>query len=462
MKKTLLTLFGCVILASCTNEVEQMDANMDAQNDIQYVVEEESSPNVTLADIQAYMDKGSDIASRNGGDGEIEVITYQNDTVMYLLKYSNGWEMMPGDKRFPLRVAYNEKGTLNYANMHDAQRAWFESMAEEIHVMKKHGKGIENEYCKVWNAFSKKNKKKNPSSRSENGEWMLHNTRETVNANETISHLISTHWDQWSYRGLLGYDDYNMYCPLNSDRDGHRPAGCIAVAGAQVLYHFHKIWGVPMFAATTASYNARTNKYTFDGWGTSTWTGINNNEMASIALLLGHVGVLCNMDYQDDGSGSNINKLSNALSEYGIGCSIMNSWNSDTIRNNISLNKPIIGQLSGPAENGEEIYHALIIDGYRYISTTYTDVYIYIDNPNSYNGDMYDHDESGDPVPAEGPTQEETYTIESTYYQVNWGYEGSDNTYYLSYNPLYYDYGGETGTVAYKRNKAMSYNFYVK
>ena len=107
MKKILFTLLGCMVLSSCTNEVEQMVTNREEMHDVLSVIEEENS-NVTLTDIQAYMDKGSVIASRNGGDGDIEVITYQNDTVMYLLKYADGWEMMPSDKRFPLRVAYNQ------------------------------------------------------------------------------------------------------------------------------------------------------------------------------------------------------------------------------------------------------------------------------------------------------------------------------------------------------------------
>ena len=34
MKKTLLTLFGCIVLASCTNDVEQVDVSIDTQNDI--------------------------------------------------------------------------------------------------------------------------------------------------------------------------------------------------------------------------------------------------------------------------------------------------------------------------------------------------------------------------------------------------------------------------------------------
>ena len=466
MKKTFLILFGCVVLVSCSHETEILNESFNEQKELQNLVETNDNQNVTLTDIQAYMEKGSAIASRNGGDGEIEIVTYQNDTVMYLLKYCNGWEMMPGDKRFPLRVAYNDEGTLDYANMHEAQRAWFDNMAEEIHVMKKYGKGIENEYCKVWSTFSKNSKKKNsPRTRSGNGEWMYHNTREVVNVEEK-NHLISTHWGQWSSRMLRGLPDYNMYCPLNSTGTNKSPAGCAAVAGAQVLYYFHKLWGVPNKMVTSASYI--NNEYIFNGWDSSKWTEIArgdldvDNGMEAIALLIGDVGFRSDMNYQDSISETSLSKLTNALNDYGIGSSGMNSWDVEIIRNNIKSNKPIIVGITGTVSNGKETGHILIIDGYKHVTTTYTDVYIYISDPNSYHGDMYDHDESGNPVPEEGPTMEETYATIQTYYQVNWGYEDEDNAYYLSYNPLYYDYGGNMGTVVYNRNKAMLYNFYVK
>lgn len=133
MKKLVTIICAGMTMFSCSNEIELMNNETKAFDTKNLEV----SNNVTLNDIQTYMEKGSAIASRNGGNGEIEVITYQNDTVMYLLKYGNGWEMMPGDKRFPLRVAYNDEGTLEYENMHDGQRAWFENLAKEIHTIKK-------------------------------------------------------------------------------------------------------------------------------------------------------------------------------------------------------------------------------------------------------------------------------------------------------------------------------------
>lgn len=453
MKKTLLTLFGCVILASCTNEVEQMDANMDAQNDIQYVVEEESSPNVTLADIQAYMDKGSDIASRNGGDGEIEVITYQNDTVMYLLKYGNGWEMMPGDKRFPLRVAYNDKGTLDYAKMNDAQHMWFESVAEKIHVMKKHGKGIENEYCKVWNALTKKNKHKNHAkSRTVidgQGGWLYHNTRIESYVSGQKNHLITTLWHQES--------PYNKYCPYDSVYTQTKcPVGCNAVATGQVLNYLHGFIGTPQYSVTNQTYNATKREYTFTGWSTSEWSSITLGETDNIARLLGHIGVLADMKYAHNGSSCSLkNDIPNALNEYGIKSSYEYGWNSTTILNDLNKNLPILAAMHG-AQGNSTVGHTIVIDGYKKVVTQYTDVYIYVEDMDSYPGDIYDHDEEMNPVPEEGPTQETSYFTTDTYYLVNWGYGSLDNTYYLSIQPLV------DGSITYNIDNYIRYNLQKK
>lgn len=435
MKKILFTLLGCMVLSSCTNEVEQMVTNREEMHDVLSVIEEENS-NVTLTDIQAYMDKGSVIASRNGGDGDIEVITYQNDTVMYLLKYADGWEMMPSDKRFPLRVAYNDEGTLDYTNMHDAQRAWFESMAEEIHVMKKQGKGIENEYCKVWNALTKKSKKKDKSiSRGNNGEWIYHNTREESTITEK-PHLITTAWHQGVTGPLQFVEAYNIFCPIQSNGLYNKPAGCTAVAGGQVLFYFYKqgwsLAGIP----NVATPNSNMSEYSYTEPTNAVWNYVQLGYTNAIAKLLGHIGFLSNMTYYDDKSEATLAQLTDALLHYGVDGTLQDSWDITKMRNNLSSNLPVIVSMAGVDNKYKRTAHSLIVDGYKQITTRYTDVYIYIEDPNSYQGDMYDHDEGMNPVPEEGPTQEDTYTTSAIYLYVNWGDGVIDNTSYLASNHL--------------------------
>lgn len=450
MKKVLSFLLGCMIMASCSNEAEILNESFDAQNELQTMVEVSDNQNVTLTDIQAYMEKGSAIASRNGGDGEIEVITYQNDTVMYLLKYGNGWEMMPGDKRFPLRVAYNDEGTLDYANMHDAQRAWFESMAEEIHVMKKHGKGIENEYCKVWNAFSKKNKKKNNHAKSRTvidgqGGWLYHNTRQESYVSGQKNHLITTLWHQ--------NHPYNKYCPKDSaDASKKSSVGCVAVAAGQVFHYMHKIIGVPAKMPESATEDTAAREYVFAGWSAEPWTEVKKGKEDYIALLLGHIGNICDMHYSYGASGADFyhDLYIKALPQYDINADYTGSWNPSYIVDDLDSNMPILADMhtSGVGSVG----HTLIIDGYKEITTQYTDVYIYVEDMDSYPGDIYDHDEEMNPVPEEGPTQETSYFTTDTYYLVNWGSGYSDDTFYHSGINL------SNGGYTYNTNKRILYN----
>ena len=382
---------------------------------------------------------------------------------MYLLKYGNGWEMMPGDKRFPLRVAYNDEGTLEYENMHDGQRAWFENLAEEIHTIKKYGKSIENEYCKVWNAFTKKGKKKHSSSRSQNGEWILHNTREEVTITEK-PHLITTTWHQGITGPLQFVEHYNMYCPIQSNGIYHKPAGCTPVAGGQVLLHLYKqgwsLSGIPNVAMP----NSTMSEYTFTSPTTSLWGNVRNGSTDAIAKLLGHVGVLSHTTYTDNGSGAYLrNDLENAFVHYGVNCSILNSWDITKMKNNLNSNLPVIVSMTGrDNKKNKDVGHTVIVDGYKHINTRYTDVYIYVDNPDTYPGDIYDHEEGMDPVPGEGPTQEDTYTVESDYLYINWGYGAIDNTSYYVLHDLYYYYTDETTgnkyRVTFDREKRMLYN----
>lgn len=443
MKKFLTFIFASMTMFSCSNEMELMNNETKALDTETLEV----SNNVTLNDIQNYMEKGSAIASRNGGNGEIEVITYQNDTVMYLLKYANGWEMMPGDKRYPLRIAYSDEGSLNYTSMSEAEQAWFEGMAEEIHQMKMYGGNYENNYCKIWNRFSQK--KKNIKSRSGiEGEdnWLLHNVKEESTIKADKGHLLTTTWDQW----------YNEYCPPTSTGNRNCPTGCVATAVSQVLFYLHELWGVPSHMVTTPNYNPSKKEYTFSGWETYPWNNMNYN---NISLLQGHVGVLSSMKYRDNGSISTLeDKAQNALSYYGINSDYKKTWDSSIIMSNLDSNIPVIGGMLTTDDQG----HAIVIDGYRKIFTEYTEVYIYVEDPDSYQGDMYDHDESGDPVPGEGRTREISYNTTDIYYLFNWGTGSNPNIYYLAGMNPSYDFGGETGYINFNGAKRMLCNLRKK
>lgn len=440
MKKILFTLLGCMVLASCNNEVEQMVANFEEQHDV-LSVNEEGNSNVTLTDIQAYMDKGSDIASRNGGDGEIEVITYQNDTVMYLLKYAEGWEMMPGDKRFPLRVAYNDEGTLDYANMHDAQRAWFESMAEDIHYMKNNEEYYENENSKLWNRL--KERKTSLKSRTvidgQDG-WIYHNTRVVTSVKVQKDHILGTVWHKNT--------PYNQFTPFElSSNSIHCSAGSTAVAVGQTLNYLHTFIGTPTQTVMTEEYDAVNRKYVFSNWSTSPWRNIAQGSDVHIARLLGHIGTLCDMEYVSwNNSYCNFQTdLIKALNTYGITATLQYSWNTDLILDNLNRNLPLLAEIRSRVivEDKEceedDGSHTVTIDGYKIIDTQYTDVYIHVEDPKSYPGDIYDHDASGDPIPEEGPTRETSYTTTDVYVLFNWGYGNTDNTAYLSNSNIFYN-----------------------
>ncbi len=462
MKKLLLCSVSFVLLYSCQNDMVndmEADGNMTTVASVTETTVD-SDNGVHWADIQNYLQKRAVTRNEVQQGESIEVVTYHGDTVMYLVNYAEGWEMLPGDKRYPLKVAFNEHETLNMDEMNDAQKAWFDNLAEEIHCMKLYGDSIETEYSKEWSMLSNQ-QQENPISLAyseDRSGWILHNVREIIDE-ETQDHLLTTDWVQ--------SNSYNIYCPYNSYRTAHCLVGCVAVAGGQVLNYLHNYWGVPENTVTGATYDEATNTYSFSGWDSYPWDYIQQGNKDYIALLLGYVGVLCEMNYGDSGSGSDLySKLPNALQAYGIECSSKDSWDSTIIKRNIKNGLPVLARMHGYDAQGEDVGHAIVIDGYKYETYYYTNVYIYVENLDTYPGDIYDHvlDEntgSAEPYPEEGPTYEVSYKGGTKlYYMVNWGYGDSDDTYYLSTSDLKYNY--YSGTITFDHNKAMLYDYSIK
>ena len=438
MKKLSLIVITGMLLYSCSNEEDLINNKIPTQE----IEVEGVSNNVTLDDIQTYMEKGSAIASRNGGNGEIEVIIYQNDTVMYLLNYGNGWEMMPGDKRFPLRVAYNNEGVLDYDNMHDAQRAWFENMAEEIHLMKRNGGNYENKHSEIWKRLKGKNKPSQESRTIIDGQdgWIYHNTRVNTFIRVEKDHILNTIWHK-----NTPYNEFSPYEP--SSNTTHCSTGSSAVAIGQVLNYLRTHIGTPTHTVVSQVYDDIDRKYVFSGWSTAPWSRIEQGDSTDVARLLGHIGVLSNTKYISwNNSYCNFQTdILRALNEYGITATLQNSWSTDIIVDNLNRNLPLLAEIKSRVIIEDKEYadddgsHTVTIDGYRIIDTQYTDVYIHVEDPDSYPGDIYDHDSSGEPVPEEGPTRETSYTVTDVYVLYNWGYGNEDDTAYLSNSNIIYN-----------------------
>lgn len=147
--------------------------------------------------------------------------------------------------------------------------------------------------------------------------------------------MIDTEWGQWS--------GFNRFCPTGC------PAGCSAVAMAQVLWY----WKCRIES----------------DWGSYTWKYMNlytsDDDNAS---LIYHCGLACDTNYDTDGSTSTPNKIKNGLNDH-MGCksdvdviwqnSHLLDWR-DWLEDEIDQERPIIYN----AGNFEFAGHSWVISGY--------------------------------------------------------------------------------------------------
>ncbi|GEM_PF-6531086 len=436
MKKPLL-FFSLAILLSCANEPPEfyLESQLPEVQTNDFAV--------GIDDVENYLSVNS--TSTRSANARINPVTYLKDTVMYIVNYPNGFEVLPGDKRFPIKIAFNDSCGLDMENLNDAQKMWFDHMSEEIYYVKKDT--IQNEYCKVWDSLDKKKKYIHTKG---SGGWIYHNTRSTSSTTGK-NHLLTISWKQG--------DPYNQFCPFKSTGSSKCPVGCTIVAGGMLLDYLNRIWGFPSQTVATATYNQSNNTYSFSG--STSWNAIRQGDNTAIARLLGHLGVLSGTHYGDKQSGASLHKdLYAGLRSYGINCSKKTTWDVSVIKNSLNSNIPVIAEMWGYGGNNIKEGHTIVIDGFKEIKGYYTDIYIYVNDLDSYPGDIYDHGPDGDPVPAEGPTQETSYTITTLYYLINWGYAFIDNTYYYSTSSINYNYGDVRGIVRFNEKTNILHGFY--
>ena len=75
-------------------------------------------------------------------------------------------------------------------------------------------------------------------------------------------------WDQG--------EPYNEFCPwVTSDMKERAPAGCVAVAGAEVLYYLHNRYGVPVNMVSEGYCNGVIGNYSrwFGNADSDVWDG---------------------------------------------------------------------------------------------------------------------------------------------------------------------------------------------
>lgn len=362
-----------VLSASCTKEPIRHNTTIeDLPNFTQ-------NKNVSLTDIDKYISKihGPKTKAYKDVTDIIPYVDKDNDTLMYIVQYTEGWDILSADKRTPAILASSDDGVCNIFDSNLPEYSWMVSTADDIKAIKK---ASDNELnfsqseiqfnISVWEDVPSRmidpNTPIDTIDLSYSGHWELISSIIMSELADEVPHLTHTQWHQGP--------PYDYYCPARTDTvNENRAVGCAAVAGGQMLYYLNEKKGHPVYAFENIP---------MSNLRASLWDSNNNSIPQSVlntAYFLRIVGDYENMVYNNDFSFALPNFVQSMFNYYGYSCSL-STYQDAIIRENLKQRKPVI-ILSTPLEAFRSS-HYFIIDGLReYIDVRY-DTYEYVyDNP---------------------------------------------------------------------------------
>ncbi len=322
----ILKLAIILLLVGCTDNDE---TTFILQNDLNT-----SNHFVSLSDVETLC-RAQYHQTRGNIDSEFKIKCYKdvtNDTLMYIVNHPNGgWTIYASDTRVPAVLAESSVGTYEEASKNEGLSAWVGTIANDMKTIKhisNNQLNFSSEEIKnnqnFWKSVSNPNdylKEKNKTRGVgddiiiPDGHYEFCGSYTYSQVYDTIGRLTKTNWHQ-NY-------PYNIYCPFTDLNNGKVPAGCIPVAGAQMLYFLHTHINVPEKAPSKAYCYGNINNYTMwqGDYTTGIWDKMLDPDDTSAAPLVANVGKLLGTVYGNDNSIAYFIELKEKVfPAYGITC----------------------------------------------------------------------------------------------------------------------------------------------
>ena len=305
----------------------------------------------------------------------------EQDTLMYIVNYGTnaGWQVLSSDIRTPAILAYSNTGRFSLEDGSEGFRLWMATMAQDMKAVRNSRDDeltFTEEEIEANKTFWGQPLRKPfpPEEDIPTGQWYT-SSQSVTEVVDSIPHLMSTQWDQGS--------PYNRYCPLKTDGSGRVPAGCTAIAGAQLLYYLHSLYGLPMTMYSEADCYGYVNGFqvfyynnTSSVWSQMTTTNQTFSMLEEVpeSPMISYIGSLISMDYGDNGSGALISDLvSHVFNPMGYSCSY-GTYNESIVKNSLLNEIPVIAGAFSSWIFGTG--HDFVIDGYK-ITRIHTTTYHY-------------------------------------------------------------------------------------
>ena len=512
VKHLILTFAACCTIIGCTAFDD--DYFTDHHSETQNIVTNKFQVHQKSAEYFAHKVSFDDNVTRSVSS--VEPLAHGKDTLLYVVNFSNnnGWIVLSGDKRTESILASSKTGQFDLNHL-GGSAVWMQEVAEKIYGVKRanHQDTTSTAY-KNWccidtlalnlqkrpitkntrSVNTKHPKKPYDPSDPSRYEDILVDTSIKITEQKEVGHLIQTHWGQTS--------PWDKYAPFVQNTEEHCPTGCVAVAGAQKLYYFHQLKGIPQVSYTQIkgggnSWDAKNYhySYSFDNPTASAWEDMATEAIGSsstygtdlVSILMMHIGSQVNMVYTKDGSSAKAEKLLEFYHKLGIKCDYSN-YDEKAIRKSLDNNIPVNIFAHENRKwsttlfffNGKWRFyngHAWIIDGYKDVMTTFTQTYnrrpilatIDDDNEVQLDDDLPVQDNENDydnfhlrrlitpkPITPKFGIYTKTQDTRSYYWKMNFGWSGNeDDGLYLTEDTQEW----KTSYRTYRYNKTIIHNF---
>jgi hypothetical protein len=320
------------------------------------------------------------------------VAPYRNatgDTLMYIVNYpdNTGWQILSSDSRTPAVIAEGETGRFSIEDGSPAVQVWLDMTARDMEAVKTSRDEDLNfspeeiaAHKSLWGVGNSKGLDDRDFTL---GHWE-ETTTEYVEVLDKIEHM-TPHWDQDA--------PYNAFCPLQSNSTTERaPAGCVAIAAAEVLYYLHNKWNVPEYMVDEGFCTGNVNSYSrsFSGSSSAVWAAMDttnhsiNDPAPEEAIMIGHIGDVIGMTYHNDYSYAlPANIRTQLFPLHGISCSHGDYDSSDVVSNMNNL-LPVIVTATNLLVPLDFNIHCFVIDGYKRTRIVYRTYHYWVsDDPNN-------------------------------------------------------------------------------
>lgn len=444
MKRITFYFLFAIVMSSCAKESQQT-----------LIAKQDSF--VSLESIRDYVGQ----KTKSDGANETVITTYgniNNTPLLYIVNYGDGdgWQILSSDSRTPAVLAEGETGLFSLEEGSPAVKVWMDCMATHMAAIRQSTdeqlKFSDAEIAAHRAAWEKEGGERVvPTS---GGYWQTTTTYQEILVQER-DHM-TPHWDQDL--------PYNAYCPLQIGSSYQRaPAGCVAIAAAEVLYYLHNKLNVPAGMVDNGFCIGDVDSYSraFSGNSTTTWSQMDTTYHSyganAEALMIGYIGATINMHYWYLGNyyfswALPDNIRTELFSLYGISCQ-QGDYNESPVKSNLEAEMPVIVTATDWMLPVDWNIHCFVIDGFRKTRLKYTHYHRWIPNPNPSN-----------PHPIEfDPYYTFSYSDpEITAIKINWGWASqwhTNNPVNDGWYSLTADWTVTNGTTySYNHNVNMIYN----